>query len=693
MLSFSHLFLLIYPFEGSGKTEILGQILSNADYLFDPPPAKKILFFREDQPIYGKWIERGILDQKSKGMPDRESLLSQLSENKDKTGTCIIFDDFASLVEEHEEDFVYLFTIASHHFKTSIFLVLHSLFSPALRKLSLNTHRFFLTKSPRDTSQVRTLGIQSHPGRSDYIVAAYNDATDEKFGHLVLDFSPNCDSRLRVIGNMFGKEPVAVYEYKELGRGRKVKMENKFRKQALIPWTEFLRLRSEAKKGNAAPPIPATCNHIPTSCQNPHSHHQADHSHNQAVAADYNRANVVHPPISEKRDEDGGMGLRDAPPADPPPTASSDRAGEPFTASSTTTSTTPQVTSPPPLTYTDQIPPHPAATRALPAATSIAPIPLTAPSPHQSAPAPSPLPLADPSPPPPTLHSISSSPQLETTNISRMPWSSLKIMPVSKRPRIKRKKDVNLVSPYMVVDEVVPEEAPQASVASAPAITTEAARPALEYVLETPQPVALPPPSTAVPQASVAAAPAIRAEADRPALEYVLETPQPAAPQASVTSTPAITAEASLPALEYVPTKARNKKQSQKEKKESPAPARAVENIGQKASDSIYPKSLIRDQDIEPNPASFPNKIKEKKVRSKLFSPSPPYESAKSKNIKRKIVLTKARPTLPPKQFKHDRGEKRKFSSDHKAPIKQLKVGQAPVKKTKALTDTDFDIW
>ena len=693
MLSFSHLFLLIYPFEGSGKTEILGQILSNADYLFDPPPAKKILFFREDQPIYGKWIERGILDQKSKGMPDRESLLSQLSENKDKTGTCIIFDDFASLVEEHEEDFVYLFTIASHHFKTSIFLVLHSLFSPALRKLSLNTHRFFLTKSPRDTSQVRTLGIQSHPGRSDYIVAAYNDATDEKFGHLVLDFSPNCDSRLRVIGNMFGKEPVAVYEYKELGRGRKVKMENKFRKQALIPWTEFLRLRSEAKKGNAAPPIPATCNHIPTSCQNPHSHHQADHSHNQAVAADYNRANVVHPPISEKRDEDGGMGLRDAPPADPPPTASSDRAGEPFTASSTTTSTTPQVTSPPPLTYTDQIPPHPAATRALPAATSIAPIPLTAPSPHQSAPAPSPLPLADPSPPPPTLHSISSSPQLETTNISRMPWSSLKIMPVSKRPRIKRKKDVNLVSPYMVVDEVVPEEVPQASVASAPAITTEAARPALEYVLETPQPVALPPPSTAVPQASVAAAPAIRAEADRPALEYVLETPQPAAPQASVTSTPAITAEASLPALEYVPTKVRNKKQSQKEKKESPAPARAVENIGQKASDSIYPKSLIRDQDIEPNPASFPNKIKEKKVRSKLFSPSPPYESAKSKNIKRKIVLTKARPTLPPKQFKHDRGEKRKFSSDHKAPIKQLKVGQAPVKKTKALTDTDFDIW
>ena len=693
MLSFSHLFLLIYPFEGSGKTEILGQILSNADYLFDPPPAKKILFFREDQPIYGKWIERGILDQKSKGMPDRESLLSQLSENKDKTGTCIIFDDFASLVEEHEEDFVYLFTIASHHFKTSIFLVLHSLFSPALRKLSLNTHRFFLTKSPRDTSQVRTLGIQSHPGRSDYIVAAYNDATDEKFGHLVLDFSPNCDSRLRVIGNMFGKEPVAVYEYKELGRGRKVKMENKFRKQALIPWTEFLRLRSEAKKGNAAPPIPATCNHIPTSCQNPHSHHQADHSHNQAVAADYNRANVVHPPISEKRDEDGGMGLRDAPPADPPPTASSDRAGEPFPASSTTTSTTSQVTSPPPLTYTDQIPPHPAATRALPAATSIAPIPLTAPSPHQSAPAPSPLPLADPSPPPPTLHSISSSPQLETTNISRMPWSSLKIMPVSKRPRIKRKKDVNLVSPYMVVDEVVPEEAPQASVASAPAITTEAARPALEYVLETPQPVALPPPSTAVPQASVAAAPAIRAEAGRPALEYVLETPQPAAPQASVTSTPAITAEASLPALEYVPTKARNKKQSQKEKKESPAPARAVENIGQKASDSIYPKSLIRDQDIEPNPASFPNKIKEKKVRSKLFSPSPPYESAKSKNIKRKIVLTKAKPTLPPKQFKHDRGEKRKFSSDHKAPIKQLKVGQAPVKKTKALTDTDFDIW
>ena len=56
----------------------------------------------------------------------------------------------------------------------------------------------------------------------------------------------------------------------------------------------------------------------------------------------------------------------------------------------------------------------------------------------------------------------------------------------------------------MVVDEVVPEDAPQASVATAPAITAEAGRPALEYVLETPQPVALPPPSPVAPQASVA---------------------------------------------------------------------------------------------------------------------------------------------------------------------------------------------
>ena len=96
----------------------------------------------------------------------------------------------SSLVQNYEEDFVYYWTIASHHYNASFFLVLHSLFSPALRMLSLNTHRFFLTKSPRDVSQVRTLASQAFPGRSSFVVHAYEDATEKNIWFFNFGFFP-----------------------------------------------------------------------------------------------------------------------------------------------------------------------------------------------------------------------------------------------------------------------------------------------------------------------------------------------------------------------------------------------------------------------------------------------------------------------------------------------------------------------
>ena len=54
---------------GSGKSQILAQILGCADYIFDPSPVKKILFYREDQTIYDQWYESGLITHKQKGMP------------------------------------------------------------------------------------------------------------------------------------------------------------------------------------------------------------------------------------------------------------------------------------------------------------------------------------------------------------------------------------------------------------------------------------------------------------------------------------------------------------------------------------------------------------------------------------------------------------------------------------------------
>ena len=67
---------------GSGKSQILAQILGCADYIFDPSPVKKILFYREDQTIYDQWYESGLITHKQKGMPERDELMSLISETK-----------------------------------------------------------------------------------------------------------------------------------------------------------------------------------------------------------------------------------------------------------------------------------------------------------------------------------------------------------------------------------------------------------------------------------------------------------------------------------------------------------------------------------------------------------------------------------------------------------------------------------
>ena len=240
---------------GSGKSQILSQILGCADFIFDPPPVKKILFYREDQTLYDQWYESGLITHKQKGMPERDELMSLISENKDGGGSLVFFDDCASFIEENKEDFNYYFTVASHHYKTSFFLVLHSLFSPALRILSLNTHRFILTQSPRDVGQVRTLASQSFPGRSQFVVDAYEDSTDREFGFLIMDFSPRCDKRLRVVGNIFSQEPISVYQCKKVGKSHSDKMEKAFKKQALIPWSDYLNLQEKKAKNGTV------CNH------------------------------------------------------------------------------------------------------------------------------------------------------------------------------------------------------------------------------------------------------------------------------------------------------------------------------------------------------------------------------------------------------------------------------------------------
>lgn len=242
----------------SGKTTILGHIVEDSGSLYDLAPGNIILYYREEQSVYKAWVERGLISEMNEGFPDREDFMTKIRDRKDDGGTLVIFDDLGLEMENNLDFMNELFTVIGHHYCVSIILVLHNLFSRSLRTLSLNCNRFILTKSLRDRSQVRCLATQSFPGKVQYIMGAYEDAISKKYGFLVLDFSPSCDPNMVVTSGWFSWDLmvpfICSYLYKAVSKDKSRIMDGSdcFAKQAIIPFSKYLKLVSPHNDGNVS---------------------------------------------------------------------------------------------------------------------------------------------------------------------------------------------------------------------------------------------------------------------------------------------------------------------------------------------------------------------------------------------------------------------------------------------------------
>ena len=107
-----------------------------------------------------------------------------------------------------------LFSKHSHHKKMSIFFIVQNLFFQGkhMRNIALNSHYLILTKSRRDISQVKRLGIQLF-GKGDFFFDAYKKAVlDREYGYLFVDLSPSTDERFRLRSHILPSEyPISIY--------------------------------------------------------------------------------------------------------------------------------------------------------------------------------------------------------------------------------------------------------------------------------------------------------------------------------------------------------------------------------------------------------------------------------------------------------------------------------------------------
>ena len=77
--------------------------------------------------------------------------------------------------------------------------------------MSLNSHYIILLKNPRDSQQIATLARQIYPADWRFLVEAYEEATSEPHGYLVLDLKPDTPDMLRIRTAIFPHESQIVY--------------------------------------------------------------------------------------------------------------------------------------------------------------------------------------------------------------------------------------------------------------------------------------------------------------------------------------------------------------------------------------------------------------------------------------------------------------------------------------------------
>ena len=92
-----------------------------------------------------------------------------------------------------------LFTEGSHHRNLSVIILSQNLYfskDPTQRR---NAHYLVLFKSPVDKQQIKTLARQMYPDRSGDFMNAFNTATCDAYGHLIVDLKPNTPEWKRLI--------------------------------------------------------------------------------------------------------------------------------------------------------------------------------------------------------------------------------------------------------------------------------------------------------------------------------------------------------------------------------------------------------------------------------------------------------------------------------------------------------------
>ena len=188
---------------GSGKTTWLKKLLEERHKMFSKTPTRILYYYGVWQPMFSDMEAWGV--EFIKGIPPENI------ENLTGQPMIVVIDDLqeqATKSDQVEE----LFTKGSHHKNMTVIYLTQNLFRQGknARNITLNAHYLILFKNPRDVGQIGNLGRQL--GCSNFLKKAFEDATDESYGYLVVDLNPHSEAQYRYRTHIWPGQDTMIYK-------------------------------------------------------------------------------------------------------------------------------------------------------------------------------------------------------------------------------------------------------------------------------------------------------------------------------------------------------------------------------------------------------------------------------------------------------------------------------------------------
>lgn len=191
----------------SGKTTWLMRFLGHYKDMLDPIPASVLYAYGEFNSNVPVLERAGFATHP--GLPDDE-LLRQM----DKPLLLVLDDLMLSSNVHYLAD---LFTKKSHHQNISVLYLTQDMFDKNIRVARMNSQYLIMMRAPNAAQNVRSLGAQLFSGRYGYFIDAYEQATIEPYGYLLIDMHASTHPHLRLRTNIFPEENTIVFSPNDVG--------------------------------------------------------------------------------------------------------------------------------------------------------------------------------------------------------------------------------------------------------------------------------------------------------------------------------------------------------------------------------------------------------------------------------------------------------------------------------------------